>query len=114
MPADLTPGPYGDALELANQAKFTMAELDAYEKTRDEIRQVLEIAKARWAEGLAEGKTEGEINARRNTLLRLLARAGISLTDDDRGRIQACADTATLDRWIDDILGAKNAADVLT
>ena len=43
MPADLTPGPYGDALELANKAKFTVAELQAYEQARDEIRQVLEI-----------------------------------------------------------------------
>jgi len=30
IPADLTPGPYGDALELANKAKFTVAELQAY------------------------------------------------------------------------------------
>lgn len=98
------------ALELANQAKFTPAELQAYEKARDEIRQVLEIAAEREASGFAKG----EINARRNTLLRLLSRAGIALTDDDRGRIQACADTATLDRWTDNILGAKTAADVLT
>ena len=40
IPADL-PAPYREALELANQAKFTQAELDAYEKVRDEIRQVL-------------------------------------------------------------------------
>ncbi len=57
VPADLTPGPFGEALEIANQAKFTVEELQAYEKTRDEIRQVLEIAKARWAEGIAEGET---------------------------------------------------------
>jgi uncharacterized protein (DUF2345 family) len=62
VPVDLTPGPYRDALE---------------------------IAEARWAEGRTEGKAEGEINARRNTLLRLLARAGIALTDDDRARIQS-------------------------
>jgi predicted transposase/invertase (TIGR01784 family) len=114
VPADLTPGPYGDALELANKAKFTVAELQAYEKARDEIRQVLEIAEARWAEGRTEGKAEGEINARRDTLLRLLARAQIALTDDDRARIQACADTAILDQWIDNISGATAAADVLT
>ncbi|HZF47798.1 MAG TPA: Rpn family recombination-promoting nuclease/putative transposase, partial [Polyangiaceae bacterium] len=53
VPADLTPGPYADALELANKAKFTAAELEAYQKVRDEIRQVLEIAEARFAEGEA-------------------------------------------------------------
>ncbi len=62
---NLTPGPYGDALDLANKAKFTETELQAYEKARDEIRQVHEIAEARWAEGKAEGKAEGRGQGRR-------------------------------------------------
>jgi PD-(D/E)XK nuclease family transposase len=122
VPADLTPSPYADALELANQAKFTVAELQAYEKTRDEIRQVLEIAAARWAEGKAEGMREGKLEAKleaklevgRETLLRLLARGGITLTDAERARIKACTDAATLDRWVDQVFGAKTAAEVLT
>jgi len=118
VPAELEEGPYRDALELANKAKFSVEELEAYEKAWVEIRQVQEIAEARWAEGLAEGKLkgklEGELKARRDTLMRLLARTGIALTEDDRGRIEACADTATLDGWIDNVFGAKTAADVLT
>jgi hypothetical protein len=109
VPEGLTPGPFGDALELANKAKFTVAELQAYEKARDEIRQVREIADARWA----EGKLEGKLEARRETLLRLLGRAGIALTNDERARIEACMDAAILDRWIDHVFGAKAAADVL-
>jgi len=118
IPADLTPGPYGDALELANKAKFTVAELQAYETARDEIRQVLEIAESRWAEGKLEGKIEGKIEgkleARRETLARLLVRAGIVVTDDERARIEACLDAATLDRWIDNVFGAKTVAEVFT
>jgi hypothetical protein len=38
--------------------------------------------------------------------------AGLS-TDDERARIEACMDAATLDRWIDNVFGAKTAADVL-
>lgn len=130
VPADLTPGPYGAALELANKAKFTAGELQAYEQARDEIRQVHEIAEARWAEGKAEGKAEGEIKGRIEgkiegktegkiegkieTLLRLLARAGIALTGDERARIGGCLDAETLDRWIENVIGAKTAADVLT
>jgi hypothetical protein len=110
VPADLTPGPFGEALELANEAKFTMAELEAYERVRDEIRQVIEISKARFAEGELKGKLE----ARRETLARLLVRAGIAATDDERARIEACMDAETLDRWIDNVFGAKTAADVLT
>jgi hypothetical protein len=60
------------------------------------------------------GFREGELTTQRNTLLRLLARAGIALTEEDRARIEACADPATLDQWIDNILGAKTAAEVLT
>jgi hypothetical protein len=122
VPADLAPGPYRDALELANQARFTKEELETYERVRDEIRQVLEIAAARWAEGrqsgLAEGHksglAEGILEGKRDTLLRVLARAGVALTEDDRARIAACADTATLDRWMDNAFGAKTIADVFS
>jgi len=106
VPADLTPGPYGDALELANKTKFTVAELQAYEKARDEIRQVLEIAEARWIGGKREGKRE--------TLLRLIVRAGSALTDAERARIDACMDAEILDGWIDNVFGAKTAAEVFT
>jgi hypothetical protein len=100
VPADLTPGPYGAALELANKAKFTVEELQAYEKARDEIRQVLEIAEARWAEGLAEGETRGEVKAKSAAILAFLAARGIAVSTEVRARIEACKDAASLDRWI--------------
>jgi len=54
----------------------------------------------------------GKIEALRDTLLRLVARAGIALTEDERARVLACDDVATLDRWVENVLGAKTAADV--
>ena len=60
------------------------------------------------------GMREGELKGKRGTLLRLVARAGIALTEDDRARIEACTDAAVLDRWVDNVLGAKTAADVLS
>ncbi|WP_437336930.1 hypothetical protein [Sorangium sp. So ce394] len=65
-------------------------------------------------EGKLEGIREGKLEGKRDTLLRLLARAGMALTEDEGARIQACTDIATLDRWIDNVLGAKTAADVLS
>ncbi|WP_438000132.1 hypothetical protein WMF26_09910 [Sorangium sp. So ce185] len=65
-------------------------------------------------EGKLEGIREGELKGKRDTLLRLLARAGMALTEDEGARIQACTDVATLDRWIDNVLGAKTAAEVLS
>ncbi|MCC6557873.1 MAG: Rpn family recombination-promoting nuclease/putative transposase [Polyangiaceae bacterium] len=110
IPEALRHPPLLEALEAARTACFSREEWDAY------IAAGMAIQNERGALSLArkEGRDEGELNARRNTLLRLLVRAGIALTDDDRARIQACADTAPLDRWIDNILGAKTAADVLT
>jgi hypothetical protein len=64
--------------------------------------------------GEIKGKIEGKIEGKREALLRLLARAGLELTEDDRVRVQACADSATLDRWIDNVFGAKTPTDVLT
>ena len=44
--------------------------------------------------------------------IRLIARAGISLPDEDRARIATCEDAATLDRWVENVLGAHTAADI--
>ncbi|AUX44409.1 hypothetical protein SOCE26_058730 [Sorangium cellulosum] len=64
--------------------------------------------------GELKGFREGELKGLREALLRLVARAGIPLTEDERARIRACDDTVTLERWIDNVLGAKTAADVLS
>ncbi|MFT3766245.1 MAG: hypothetical protein QM820_12135 [Minicystis sp.] len=61
-----------------------------------------------------DGKLEGRLDGLREALLRLVARAGITLADGDRARIQACEDAATLDRWVGNVLGAKTAADVFS
>ncbi len=64
-------------------------------------------------EGLLEGKLEGKLEGTRGVLLRLAARAGITLSDGDRARVEACTDLATLDRWVDNVIDAKTAANVL-
>ncbi|MGK4004907.1 hypothetical protein WMF31_19910 [Sorangium sp. So ce1036] len=65
-------------------------------------------------EGELKGMREGKLEGKRDTLLRLLARAGIVLTEDESARIQACTDIATLDRWIENVLEAKAATEVLS
>jgi hypothetical protein len=65
-------------------------------------------------DGELKGLRDGKLDGLREALLRLMARAGLTLTEDDRARIQACDDAATLDRWVENVLGAKTAADVLT
>jgi hypothetical protein len=118
VPADLTPGPFGEALELANEAKFTMAELEAYERVRDEIRQVIEIAKARFsegkAEGLAEGETSGLVKAKIAAILAVLAARGVPVGQEAHARVEACKDAATLDRWIIRAVTVASAEEMLS
>ena len=64
------------------------------------------------AEGKAEGKVEGKVEGKRETLFRLIVRAGLLLTDEDRARIQGCSDVVALDRWIDNVFGARSATDL--
>jgi PD-(D/E)XK nuclease family transposase len=110
VPTDLPPGPYGDALDLANQAKFTAAELQAYEKARDEIRQVSEIAEARWAEGETAGVVKGKVEA----VLAILTTRGVSVSHEVRARIEDCKDAATLDRWIVRAVTGASAEEILS
>jgi hypothetical protein len=63
--------------------------------------------------GFEEGRLDGRLDGLREALLRLMTRAGLTLTEDDRARIQACNDPTVLDQWVDNVLGAKTAADVL-
>jgi hypothetical protein len=95
--------------KLANEATFTQGELDAYRKVMDEIQQEREYGAAQRAEGL----NEGEIRGRREALLRLLARAKLDLADSDRARIQTGSDVETLNRWIENVIGASSVSDVL-
>ncbi len=120
--ADLPPGPYRQALELANKATFTQEELDAYQKAVDEIEQVRELVEAKHAEGRTEGRTEGkaeglvegETMALARAILALLAARGVSVSLEVRAHIEACKDVPTLDRWIVRAATATSAEEVVT
>ena len=62
--------------------------------------------------GRAEGLAKGEAKGLRTALLKLVARAGPTLTEDERARIDGCDDPAVLDRWLDNLHEAKTAADL--
>jgi predicted transposase/invertase (TIGR01784 family) len=113
VPAELPPGPYREALELANESTFTQEERDAYQKVIDEIQQVRELAEAKWAEGKAEGKAEGETGAKAAAILAFLAARGIPVSAEVRSDIEACKEVVTLDRWIVRAATAASAEEVI-
>lgn len=59
--------------------------------------------------GEARGQTQGEARA----LLLMLKARGIPVSDADRARIEACADPAQLDRWIQRAANATTLRQVL-
>jgi predicted transposase/invertase (TIGR01784 family) len=114
IPEALRHPPLLDALEGARTARFNREEWDAYIAASMAIqneRGALALARR---EGRDEGRDEGKIEAKRDSILRVLVRGGVVLTDEDHARILGCTDVATLDRWFDNALGAKSAADVFT
>jgi predicted transposase/invertase (TIGR01784 family) len=104
IPDALRHPPLLDALEGARTARFTREEWDAY------IAAGMAIQNERGA--LALANREGALGAKRDALLRILAHAGVTLTEEHRQRIEACSDLATLDQWFDHALGAKSIAEV--
>jgi hypothetical protein len=49
----------------------------------------------------------------RSNLRRVLSRRKLALSDEDEGRIDACTDTATLERWLEQAVDAPTAAEAL-
>jgi hypothetical protein len=125
VPADLPPGPFREALLLANKATFTQEELDAYQKVIDEIHQVRELAEAKRAEGKAEGLAEGLAEGHKSGLatgmtagkaeaiVAVVATRGIAVNEATRARILGCSDAAILDQWLIRAVVARSAEDVV-
>jgi predicted transposase YdaD len=114
VPPDLPPGPHREAVELANEATFTPAELEAYQRVIDEIQQARELADAAEARGREEGKIDGKAEGKAEAILAFLAARGIAVDSETRARIAACTDAGTLDRWIARAATAASAMEVIT
>jgi predicted transposase/invertase (TIGR01784 family) len=116
VPEALRHPPLLDAFEGARTARFNRGEWDMYIASGMALRSELGALSLARREGEQTGELRGELRgklvAKRETLLLLCARAGITFTDHERARIEACEHAETLDRWIVNVMGAKSGADV--
>jgi hypothetical protein len=62
---------------------------------------------------LQEGKQQGRLTEARGALRRVLARRELAPSQDDDARIEACADLAILERWLDRAVTAVSVSDAL-
>jgi predicted transposase/invertase (TIGR01784 family) len=122
VPPALEGAPFRDALEVARTATFSAEEWEGYERAKmaeQDARGALAVARQEGAReghksGLVEGHKSGLVEGKRDALLRVLESRGIALGVEERGRIAACSDAATLDRWFGSALVAKTVAEVFS
>lgn len=76
-----------------------------------------EFAKSHEARGIAKGeargRAEGEARGRAEALLTLLEARGLAVTDEQRARILACTDRASLERWIVAAVSAESTDEAI-
>ena len=65
------------------------------------------------AEGEAKGKAEGEAKGKADAVLKILMRRGLTPSADQRRRIVACTDLATLERWLERSLSASSVDELV-
>ncbi|GAA4063394.1 hypothetical protein [Nonomuraea soli] len=65
------------------------------------------------AEGRAEGKAEGRAEGKVEALLITLGARGLTVSPEQRARIEGCTDLAELDLWIRRALTCPTTAEVL-
>lgn len=58
-------------------------------------------------------EARGEAHGKREALLLLAGRLGWTLSEEQRARITACEDVATLDHWLGRVMEVKSADDLL-
>ena len=68
-----------------------------------------EFGRRSYERGVGEGKAEGKAEA----LLKFLALRGLAISDVQRRRILECADTATIDGWLDRALSVASVDELL-
>lgn len=99
---------YLDEVVLARILEDEMS-LSTYEPISEVFKR--KLAEGR-TEGRAEGRTEGSTLAMAQMIVRLLERRGLSPSSDERERIDACRDPATLERWFDRAVTAAEVHEI--
>jgi flagellar biosynthesis/type III secretory pathway protein FliH len=89
--------------------------LRALLKTSPETQQqLMDQGRAEGLEkGLEKGLEQGRLTGIRAALRRVLARRELVLRPIDDARIEACPDLATLERWLDQAITARSAAEAM-
>ena len=90
-----------------------MAEVEVEREARAKAAMEARIKAEVEAEARKEGLDMGRVSEARSALRRVLARRKLPLTAEEEARIDACTNLPTLERWLDQAVEAKSAAEAL-
>ena len=76
-------------------------------------REALREVEKRVEEGRRDALREGRLSEARAALRSVLTRRGLARSAEDEAKIDACAKTATLRRWLDQAIDATSVAEAL-
>jgi len=72
-------------------------------------RLLTRLLKEQQSRFFAEGEAKGEAKGKAQAVLQVLERRGIATSAEQRERVLACSDLATLETWLDRAAVAKTA-----
>ena len=72
-----------------------------------------EAQRRNYERGRAEGEAKGKAKGKADAVLKILTRRGLAPSADQRRRIVACTDLATLERWLDWSLSASSVDELM-
>ena len=90
---------YADVVRVA-LGDAARAALEALMQSPEKYEFQSEFAKKYTALGRAEGELKGRAEGEANALLRILARRGLQVGEEQRNRIPMCTDLAVLEKWL--------------
>lgn len=103
---------YADVIRVA-LGDAARAALEALMQSPEKYEFQSEFARKYTALGRAEGKLEGRAEGEATAVLRVLARRGLVVSEEQRNRILSCTDLAVLETWLDRAVSAASIDEVL-
>jgi hypothetical protein len=85
---------------------------DAARKSFEMLPQAQKFFSETQRQSFANGEARGEAKGKAQSILRVLERRSIAISLDQRERVLACSDIATLDRWLDAAVTAPSTEEL--
>ncbi|HRI64003.1 MAG TPA: Rpn family recombination-promoting nuclease/putative transposase [Polyangium sp.] len=112
VPPVLAEKPFLEAFEVARRATFSAYEWEAYDRAKmaeQDARGALSLVRK---EGLRDGRREGILEEKRNSILRIFELRRFDVSTEQRQRLDTCTEPSVLDQWFARAVSVQSVDDV--